>query len=219
MRKSVLVWICVVFLMAALVLGYLKWLSFVEAPYECTRKGSTYTNPYYGFQITEKDGWLRSVNGSSLGSRFVLGRLFDNPAPLLSSKRELLVFHKIGKKQHPEAVVNIAPVDHLKGKYYGRSLEIYARASLESIMATKMRVNEGQIKVMDINGRPCAKVRVSLKVPDMGDMEAEYYFFINDGKGFAVGYMAIPSKFEQNRDEAMAIIQSFRFLDKSQARN
>jgi len=214
MKKHFFLFVVLVLLAIALIVGYLKWLSFSQTPYEWTREGDVYTNAHYGLQITKKDGWLRSVEGPSLESRFFLSRLFDNPSPLLFSKRNLMEFHEIGGSQRPDAVIVMGPVDDLKGKYYGRSPRDYARATLGSMAATKMRLNKAEFSMTDINGTPCAMVRSAIEIRELGEIENEYYFLISGVKGFNIVYSAVPSKFGQHLDEAREIVRSIHFLRK-----
>jgi len=210
-----LLFLVFVFIASALIAGYLKWLSHIQAPYQWSREGSTYTNPFYGLQITKREGWLRYTASDSLGKRIFLSQVSGRPVPFLFPKRNLIEFRRFGKREQPDAVVSIGPVDNLEGKPYGKSLRAYARVSLESLMTTKIWLKQGQIELTEISGESCAKVKVSTEIPKLGDVDGEYCLFIKGNKGFHIAYNAIPSEYDQYRDEAMSIIQSFRFLDRT----
>jgi len=186
--------------------------SHFQIPYKWTRQGNTYTNAFYGVQITKKDGWLRHIEGSTLGSRLFLSRLFSNPLVLIFPKRNLIEFHRFGDTQSVDAAVAIGPVDNLKGKPYGHYVDSYAHASLESVLAPrKIWLKKGEIELMELNGMPCAKATVSSELPKVGELKSEFYFFIRGGKGFNINYTAKPLEFDKYRDEATRTIQSVRF--------
>ncbi|MBI3999877.1 MAG: hypothetical protein HY351_04605 [Candidatus Omnitrophica bacterium] len=149
-----------------------------------------------------------------MGKRIFLSQVFGSPVPLLFPKRNLIEFHRFGETQQLDAIVFIGPVDDLQGKPYGRSLRSYARASLESLLSPrKIWLKESQIELAELNGKPCATATVSYEISKVGQVKGEFYLVIKDEKGFNMGYTAVPSEFDQYREEAMSIIQSFRFLE------
>ena len=186
--------------------------SHFQKPYTWTRQEGTFTNGFYGLQITKKDGWLRYIEGPTLGSRLFLHQLFG-PQAFLFPKRSLIEFHKLGETQSVDAVVAIGPVDNLKGKPQGRSLNSYAHSSLESIIASwKIWLKRGDIELMELNGTPCAKATVSYEMPKAGELKSELYFFIRGERGFHIAYTTTPSKFDKYRAEAIETMRSIRFI-------
>lgn len=200
--------------MSVLFAGYLVWHSHAQGHYRWLRGGNTYKNTFYGLQITKKDEWLRYKEGNPIGKQVFISRLFGNPALFLFPKKNLIEFHRLEKSENPDAIFFIGPIDDLKDKSYGHSLNSYAHAYLESVIAPKkMWVKKGQIAPTEINGVPCAKANVSYEIQKIGELEGEIYFFIRDNKGFNVTYTAHPSEFMKYRNEAIEMIQSIRFSE------
>ena len=204
-------------ILSASIAGYLRLRSHFQAPFQWSREANTYTNTYYGLQITKQEGWLRYTDDNiSLEKRIFLSRLFGSGTPLLFAKRNLIEFHKLSDAGKSNAIITIGPVDDLKGKWYGRSVENYAHVSLEATLAPKkIWLKRSQIKLTELSGRPCAKLRTSYEIPKIGELENQFYFFIKDKKGFHIGYFAKPSEFDKYHDEAAQMIQSIRFSEQT----
>jgi len=214
-KKKLVIFSVSILIGIILVVGYVKWQAYAQAPYVWIREGNTYTNACYGLQITRTEGWLRYQDDESLGSRYFSSRMFHNPALLLFPKRNLIEFRKIGEDLKPEASVLISPVDDLKGKFYGRSPLSYARFSLGTVIASQSSLKKGDVELTELNGEPSARSRISINVLGAGEVESECYFFVNNGMGFSLGYSSTPSKFNRYRSEAVKIVQSFRFIPKT----
>lgn len=186
--------------------------SHLQAPYRWSRKGEIYTNLFYGLEIMKKEGWLRHLKDPTLGERLQMAWQHDYPlVPLI--QRNLIEFHRFDERELLDANFVLGPVDNLKGKPYGRSLQDYARASVQSMGLSKIWVKKTEIELMELNRLPCARVRISYEALEEETLEGEIYFFIRGARGFNILYAAIPSVFDTYYDEALQMIQSFRFVE------
>jgi hypothetical protein len=202
-KKGLSFFITSLVLIVSLVATYRFLAGYISRPYDWSRQGFTYTNPYYGLQITKLSSWLTSL-----------------PRPSWSSRRPRLIeLHRVSFRgtQNPlVAEVAIASVEELKRHPSLGSLKEYAGRLLwgTDLLGLHPKVGE-PMESCEINGEQCVLLRASFVDRGGVKLESEIYFFLRKGRIFTVLYSAVPEQFSFYHSEGLKMIQSLRFLDKN----
>jgi hypothetical protein len=211
-NKIILTYLIIFVAIFLLIRVVFKKHSPTNQPYQWVRTRDVYENPFYGIRITKKDSWLRYKTPYPFIDKINMSWQLGTLTPFFSAKTDLIEFNKIGDDSNKVAYFMISAVEDLRGKYYGKTSERYARFAMESLMSLeKVWLEKADISTAEIGGMSGAKAHFFYQGPDGKGAEAEMYCFIQNEKGYNVIYFAQKSDFDKYYEDAKAMFQSFHF--------